>query len=282
MDSIAASIVLYNPDLVRLKENIDAIYNQVEELVLIDNNSNNIDLIDKAYNNYNKVIIVKNPSNLGIAKALNQAMEYCKLKGHEWVLTLDQDSVSPSNIIEEYKKYIKIPNVAIVSPIIADRNRTKLLVEKDYKDSYELIDKCITSAALTNVSVWKEINGFDEIMFIDLVDFEYCKRVVLNGYKIIRVNNIVLLHEIGHITQRKFFFREVNVMNHSAFRKYYMARNMIYYSKKYRTFGSLINAYLRIFKLILSTLLYEKNKFEKIKRIIQGIYDGIKLKKSKK
>lgn len=277
MDRIAASIVLYNPDLIRLKENIIAIYNQVEELVLIDNSSINIDLIESEYRDYENITIIKNESNLGIARALNQGMIFCESKGYKWVLTLDQDSVCPSNIIEEYLKYIKIPMVAIVSPIIADRNKPESFIEKNYINSYELIDKCITSAALTNISIWKEIDGFDELMFIDLVDFEFCKRVLLNGYKIIRINNLVLLHEIGHITQRRIFHLKVDVKNHSAFRKYYMARNIIYYSKKYRSYGSVISAYLRVLKLFILMMLYEKHKINKASAILKGVKDGRRL-----
>lgn len=279
MCSIAAGIILCKPDLIRLKENIDSIYNQVELVILIDNNSSNIDLIEIEYCNSEKIIIIKNENNLGIAIALNQAMSICQSQGYTWVLTLDQDSVCPSNLMEEYKKYLELPDVAIISPVVYDRNRIKSFsVDNIYAASYELIDKCITSAALTNVAIWKSVGCFDEVMFIDYVDFEYCKRVVLNKYKIIKVNTVVLLHEIGHITQRKFFVREINVMNHSAFRKYYMSKNMLYYAKKYRVSGSVMNAYLGIFKLMLITLLYEQNKWEKIRKIIQGMYDGRKLK----
>lgn len=277
MGSIAAGIVLYNPDLIRLKENIEAIYSQVELIVLIDNDSSNINLIEREYKVYEKIIIIKNENNLGIATALNQVMFFCESQGYKWVLTLDQDSVCPYNIIEQYKRYIDIPNVAIVSPIISDRNMTERPVEKCFSSDYELIDKCITSAALTSVEVWRKIGRFDEVMFIDYVDFEYCRRVILNGYKIINVKTVVLFHEIGHITQSKFFLREINVMNHSAFRKYYMARNMLYCAKKYRESGSIMNAYIRILKLGLITLLYEQNKHEKIHRIIKGMHDGRRL-----
>lgn len=277
MESIAAGVVLYNPDLVRLKENIDAISNQVKLLVLVDNNSNNINSIESEYSGNKNIIIIKNKSNFGIAKALNQIMTFCEEKGYEWVLTLDQDSVCPSNMIEEYSKYIEISDVAIISPIIVDRNTTKSSKEKKHNSSYELIEECITSAALTNVSIWKEISGFDEFMFIDLVDHEYCKRVRLNGKKIIEVNSVVLLHEMGHVTQHKFFGKEVNVMNHSAFRKYYMARNTLYCAKKHKGFGSVIYAYIRVLNLILRTLLYEQNKWEKIRKIILGMNHGRKL-----
>lgn len=56
----------------------------------------------------------------------------------------------------------------------------------------EFIDFCITSASCTNLAVWKEVGGFDERLFIDLVDNEFCKRLIVSGYKILRLNNLVL------------------------------------------------------------------------------------------
>jgi rhamnosyltransferase len=274
---VAAGIILYNPDLIRLKENIDNIYNQVEIVVLIDNNSSNINLIEKEYSLYKNIIIIKNESNLGIATALNQAMSYCQTKGYMWVLTLDQDSVCPTNLMEEYRKYLDLPNVAMVSPVIADRNRKEKLRGRVPNTHYEVVDKCITSAALTSVAVWEEIGGFDSQMFIDLVDFEYCKRVILNGYEIIKINTVVLLHEIGHITQHKFLIWEINVKNHSPFRKYYMARNILYDAQKHKTKDSIMKAYLRVLKLFIITILFEKDKAKKGIAIIKGFKIGKKL-----
>lgn len=277
MGGIAAGVILYNPDLVRLKENIEAIYQQVEHLVLIDNNSNDIKVIESEYCHYDKITIIKNEKNLGIAKALNQAMLFCQSKGYTWVLTLDQDSVCPSNLILEYKKYLGIPNVAIISPVIDDRNMRKSPTEKRFANSVEEIDKCITSANLTNIDIWNSIGRFDELMFIDLVDLEYCKRVIQNGYKILRINTVILLHEVGHITEPKFLFWKIFIMNHSAFRKYYIARNILYFAKKHRTRWSIMLGYLRVFKLLAFTLLYEKDKVEKGMAILRGIKSARKL-----
>lgn len=39
---VLAGIVLYNPEIGRLQENIDAIYQQVDTVLLIENGSSNI------------------------------------------------------------------------------------------------------------------------------------------------------------------------------------------------------------------------------------------------
>ena len=43
---ICAGIVLYNPDIERLSDNIDSVISQVEKIYLVDNGSKNINKIE--------------------------------------------------------------------------------------------------------------------------------------------------------------------------------------------------------------------------------------------
>ncbi|MCI3028747.1 glycosyltransferase family 2 protein [Desemzia sp. C1] len=272
MSNVSAVIVLFNPNIVRLKENINSIINQVKEIVLVDNGSKNIELVKKEYENNERIFFINNKENLGVAAALNQGMDFFKKKNYSWVLTLDQDSVSPSNLISELGKYTEILDVGIICPNIIDRNNIR---NQEKTNGIEYTNQCITSGSLTNTHIWESVDKFDEKLFIDLVDFEYCNRLGKNAFKIIKVYNVDLLHEIGNITQHKFLFWEVNVMNHSAFRKFYMSRNLLYCARKSRNISYLFTAYIRIAKILLSVLLYESNKLDKIKEIFHGLYKGM-------
>lgn len=88
-----AGIVLYNPDLGRLKENIESICKQVDKVILIDNGSDNIREIEDLIKEYLNCILLKNGENMGIAYALNQILKYAYENDVKWFLTLDQDSV---------------------------------------------------------------------------------------------------------------------------------------------------------------------------------------------
>ena len=103
-DLTAAGIVLYNPDINRMKENINAIINQVDYVILVDNGSKNKSDIEAAiehsFYNSDKLIINFSQKNNGIAWALNQIFKIAEEQSVKWVLTLDQDSVCPSDIIE--------------------------------------------------------------------------------------------------------------------------------------------------------------------------------------
>lgn len=275
MENISACIITFNPDINRLKENISSLRRFTFDILLVDNGSTNVDEINKLKEQYN-LIIIYNKENLGIAKALNIGFKNSiEIFHSDWILTLDQDSVI-NNSMNKLKSYISNEN-GIICPQIFDLN-SKKIIDKETG----LINKCITSGALTNVESWKSVNGFDEIMFIDNVDFDFCYRLQKKGYKIYRVEDAILKHEIGKTTIRKFLFLNVVVKNHSAFRKYYISRNIIYFARKQSKSLLILKAYLQYLKMYFIILFYESEKNQKINAIKNGFKDGKKLLINKK
>lgn len=269
---IVAGIVLYNPELTRLKENINSIIKQVNKLIIVDNNSDNKIEVKKLIDEYPNIILIENKINVGIAKALNLMCKRAYGDNYEWILTLDQDSVCPPNIIREYEKKINIPNLGILCPLINDLNNPL----KEINNQDNTVEKCITSGSLVRLEAWSKVGGFDEWMFIDLVDFDFSKKIISKSYIIKQINSVILIHEIGSIKKFNILFKEINVMNHSAFRKYYMARNNLYFAKKYRLDESYVRAIIKNMKLFTLTLIFENQKHSKIKAIIKGTIDGFR------
>lgn len=269
----AAGIVLYEPDIKRLEENISAISPQVKDLILIDNASKNTEEINKLIAGYNNITYIRNDKNYGIAKALNQMTLKAEELGASWILTLDQDTVCQPDIIEKYNGLAKRAkdNVAIITSNFKDRN---VEVESGVKQEYEKVSLCITSGALNNIKCIKAVGGFDEKLFIDMVDYDICYALVHSGYKIIRMNYTGFLHEVGKSTTRKFFGKNIIIYNHSPLRKYYWVRNSIYLKRKYNL-G--LKADTRVIKRIIQTLLYEEDKLPKLKSMCKGVADGYKL-----
>ncbi len=272
---IITGIVLFNPEMNRLKENVDAIYKKTQQIVFIDNGSDNIKQTEELLSSYEGIKIIRNDTNLGIARALNQICEYAMDNGADYVLTLDQDSVCPDSIIDEYKKYISDKS-GIICPVIKDRNHN--LNQVSGVEDVTEIEKCITSASLLNLQAWESVNGFDESMFIDGVDFDICMRIRKKGYSIFRVNSVVLIHEIGRITVRRFLLWKVMVKNHSAFRKYYIARNTVYLARKQGSAKKIAKSFFQVAKQWLCVLFYESEKKNKLVKIQKGFFDGLKTK----
>lgn len=276
MNKIYVGVVTYNPNINRLQENLDSICGQVQNIIVCDNGSDNIAEIESLSCGYSNVEMIKLGKNLGIAAALNRLMEWGERQNQDWMLSLDQDSVCDSDYVNRMLPYLTVEkNLGIVAPVIVDRNVG--IVGHNPKNDYESVNTCITSGSFSRIDVWKNIGGYDEKLFIDSVDFEYCYRVRKKGYLVIQVRNVKLLHEIGNSRIRKFLFFKVSVKEHSAFRKYYIARNNIYYPLKHKLWLRFIRAHLRNLWMIVVILLYEKDKNEKIKAVLNGWHDAYSL-----
>lgn len=273
----AAGIVTYNPDINDLKQNIDAVKEQVDYVVLSDNGTKDISALRALISTYDEnVILIYNNSNLGIAAALNIIFAKVGELSCDWVLTLDDDSVCPDNMIRTYIDFLEhsTDNIGILCPVIKDKN---IGIIDGCDKPYEYIRRCITSGAFTSYAAWKSIGGFDEKLFIDGVDFDFCDRLIMSGYRVIRIKNTELLHELGHIKKRHILFIPVMVKNHSARRKYYIMRNRVYLSRKEKQKFRNLSSFLFLMKFSLITLLYEKDKKEKLGSIFRGYRDGFNM-----
>ena len=269
MKKIYAGIVTFNPDIERLKENVCAICIQVPEVVIFDNGSSNFVDIQENIAVFNNVIMIHSNENIGIAAALNRLMQWGFENNYDWMLSLDQDSVCDASYVNKMKQYLDVePLLGIVAPVIVDRNVG--VVGHNPNKEYCHVNTCITSGAFSKIEYWKQIGEYDESMFIDSVDFEYCYRMRKNGYGVIQVKDVYLLHELGNSVKRRFLFWKIDVTGHSAFRKYYIARNNVYYPKKHHLWIHFIRGNYRNLKMIVIVLLYEDNKKEKIRSILSG------------
>ena len=90
---IPVGIVTYNPDIVRLRENINAVYNAAAVVIIADNGSVNSKEIQTLISEYDRIVFLSNDVNKGIAAALNQLCEEAVNRKYSYILTLDQDSV---------------------------------------------------------------------------------------------------------------------------------------------------------------------------------------------
>ncbi|NQQ99221.1 glycosyltransferase [Streptococcus suis] len=295
MEKVAAGIVLYNPnDRERLDDCIDSILNQVDKLYIYDNSTEKLD-----YSFPDKVSYKTKGTNVGIAFALNELMSMADQDGYNWIITMDQDSIMPQGIVQQYLKTIEEEDrkLAIVCPQVIDKRRKYMNL--NHTEEKEYVEECITSASCTSIMAWKAIGGFDEWLFIDLVDNEFCKRLIVSGYKILRLNFLVLDQEFGNIEPKSekiqnFWINLSKALNNKNIAKfsykkivdpkrvYYTSRNIIYVNKKLKLYGKTAysnyncNGYFGfIISFLLPSLLRAKSKLKVLQAIFKGTIDGL-------
>ena len=268
---IAGCVILYNPDNT-VVNNIKTYIEDLDMLYIIDN-SNGSNVVERLLQEYQNINYIKNEINLGIAKPLNKVLELIKSK-YNFLLTMDQDSYfvnkSAANYREKILSYDWSKTLGI-SPVILDKKNKKVSDKNFYA--------VITSGNLVNVKNVISIGGYNEDLFIDEVDNEFCYRGVVKGYKSCKINDgIYMKHCIGEPISVKIFNRYYHPMNHNYIRTYYIIRNRLYVYFKYHNIDNknFYYNYIRAtFRLVFGKIFFEKDKKRKLKSIYLGIRDYI-------
>lgn len=282
MNSVAAIIITYNVENdFRLR--INKLKGKVDEIIVVDNGSTN-ETINMLKALEDEITVIYLNENKGIASALNKGIDYSIKKGYQWVLTLDHDSIVTEDMINNMLNCYKGLNrnlkeeVAMLVPIHVEEkeyNNSSNINEGINLNSYNEVLTEITSGALTKAKVYKDVAMYDEKLFIDLVDHDFCLNLNKKGYKILQVNSAVLVHNLGESEKKKVLGVTMMPTNHSALRRYYMSRNRHYIWDKYKDdFPKwVLTDKRRFITENLKIILFEDNKIEKFKYIRKGIKD---------
>lgn len=274
MKNICALIVTFNPDIKLLLNNIYSIKDQVDTVYIVDNCSSNINEIKKHICSIDNLHIFCNEKNYGIAYALNKGFELAKKDCYEWVLTLDQDSICPEKMVEKFLPFMDAEKVGIVCPLVDYKNYYR---KKDHTgNEFDYVKACMTSGSMTSIKAWEKVGGFDEWLFIDCVDNDFCIKLENIGMKMIRVNSAVIKHELGNASKIKWGPLKLTVFNYNSVRNYYIVRNNLYLNYKHRkTVFVTRNLIILMFNEIIKVI-FEKNKMKTIISFMYGLKDGMK------
>lgn len=272
-NNLAIIIVTYNPE-----SNLEILLSKCNkissQIIVVDNNSSNKDWVREISKSVGATCIA-NSDNLGIGKAINVAISQIDRKHVQYVVTFDQDSLPPDDLLESYNYVLKRENnVGLIGINFNQIIQQGIPNSYDYKESLDQI----TSGLLHNTEIFDAIGGYNERLFIDCVDFEYSLRVKKYGFKTIMISNCFLKHTIGNPKIITLGLIKIQSMNHSAFRQYYIIRNHIWLAKKYFSSFPLyfFNKFYHLFIRVTKTVLIDDDKKNKIIQISKGINDGFR------
>lgn len=267
---IAGVVVLYNSPI-DLLDNIQSYINQIEILYIVTNSNNEpIEQIINSFQTINIKIII-NKNNIGIASALNQAIELAILDGFDFLLMMDQDSkVSDSLVTAMTNEFNNDELIGILAPFVVHERNPKI----PHNSNREPIQVAMTSGSMIRLSIIKKIGKLLDDFFIDYVDQEISLRMKSNGFKIYQLNNVFVFHKLGNIVEKKMFGKKIFPMNYKPIRLYYKTRNRFYVYKMYKgIFSDFIKEdRLNFFKEIIKIILFEKKRLKKLYMILKGFY----------
>ena len=114
--------------------------------------------------------------------------------------------------------------------------------------------------------------GFREDYFIEYIDVEYSLRALSQNVPIYVNAAVTLRQSNGDIERRGKLFST----HHAAWRRYYIARNMVHCLRLYRSFCGLYwLSGLMAVQQAMTVLLFDSHKLEKFTAIACGYLDGM-------
>jgi rhamnosyltransferase len=262
---LAGTVILFYPPE-NVFANIATYIHEIEVLYIFDNTPDKIIRIPDEIKY--KCSYMHSGENEGIAKKLNDAMNIASNEGFDYLLTMDQDSFFGDGDLKKYKE--------IISEEI-ERNNISMFGVRYYElrkneNTNPSVNKLlITSGAVINLKINEIIGGFDENLFIDGVDTDYCLQTFSKGYKTFLVNELSLKHQLGEekkvmtpllkSTIRKF---------HNPTRLYYIVRNHLYLRAKYPTQHQYLNNKI-VLNEIKNCLFYAQDFVNNLKAILLAV-----------
>jgi rhamnosyltransferase len=281
---VCAVVITYNPDATFI-ENIAAVAPQVSHIVLVDNgSSSDTEKHLQALEARQDCTVIRNRQNLGIAAALNLGVKYAIQHEFDWIATFDQDSrISDrfiSQMLETYQQALHPEKVALIAPSYVDQESgvNGALVRVSNGE----ILHTMTSGSVMPSSSIRKLGTFDESLYMDYVDVEFCLRARRQGLQILQ-SPAALFHSLGRITHHRFFGRGFGTTNHSAGRRYYITRNRLRLLLRYAADWSWL---WREIKMMLAEAvkiaLVEDNKWRKFRAMVAGTVDALSGKMGKR
>lgn len=234
-------VVLYFPSEDNLN-NIKQYSSYFTKLIVIDNTPNCSSCFFNLLSNISYIPLNK---NYGLGYALNLGLNKLIEEGYDYAMTLDQDTKIEYKNLEEYYNFISLNNnIAIISPnYIIDRKRLKKTSKKCTQTLFTM-----QSASVFNLKIFKLLGGFNEKLFIDCIDYDYCLKANRHDYDILIYNDYYVYHNPG-ITKK------IPIINYkygycSPTRIYYQSRNLRYLIKIHNIKRLYLLLWWKLFKII--------------------------------
>ena len=233
----------------------------------------------------NQICILGSSHNDGLSVAYNKILSRALEIKSEFILLTDQDSRFQDNILNDFINNICLkekidPKVAIFSMTPKDNVNVSMEEILRYRENKFSSKKfSINSGSFLRVKAWNQIGGYDEKLFIDKVDTDFCQTLVKNKWKILQSEIHQFKHSIGQ--QKRFLLGIIKYNSQNEFRHYHSMLSRIYILKKYIKnnpsnnlilFLKNLKFFLQVLKHIMLILLFEEEKINKLNNIFKPFF----------
>ena len=253
-----------------LKGCLNSIYQTIQEIdfevIIIDNSEEDLGL-QSLKENYPKVQIVYNPTNVGFSKANNQA---AKIARGKFLFILNPDTILKEQAINSMFRHIRSNlEIGVLGPKVLNPDGSLQYSCRRYPtlwtglfNRYSIFSRLFPQNRLTTrylmldfehnetspvdwlsgcclmipKSVFEAVNGFDENYFLFNEDIDLCRMLNQSGKKVIYFPEAKVIHKVS--TSNSKTTSRVIIQRHLG---------MMYYFKKYHSKNLLIRVIVNFF-----------------------------------
>lgn len=279
MKKITAVLTLYYPDN-SVINNISALAKQVDRILLADNSLENNELM---FLGIEKVKYFWNQCNLGLSSAFNRIFYRNEFDDEEFIIFFDQDSTIPDEYINKLCNYFenieKTIKIGCIGPQYIDTNTKKLITPRFIREVYDgcyIVSSMITSGLLTKYKILKDISFWNEQIFLDMADWDFCWRLKEKKYQIVICTKITLIHTLGKGIKKIGFLK---IRQNHPVREYYQLRDCRkLFVKSYVPLKYKIRFLIMLYIMPIFYVIFLPNRVQRLIYIKHAFLDSLKRK----
>lgn len=272
-DSTCAIVITFQPDA-GFSDRVGRLSSEFHHVFVVDNASGDLQIRED-----DKIRVLKNDHNIGIAAALNLGLRCADEASYAWAVTFDQDSEPIEGFTEAMIASVRTLKTRkfLLGANYVDVHRGRLAHRAGSRGTRPVRrTTLITSGMLLPVSFALAIGGFREDFFIDSVDHEFCLRAADHGAGLFVTREPLMQHSIGAPVDGVRWARALSSA-HLPARKYFIARNALWTVRLHASHHPLwsLRQFVRIVAEAVGILLFETGRCIKIAALLRGIKDGV-------
>lgn len=275
---IISLITLYYPTKETVS-NVRSVSAQSDIVYLCDNSPSNNASLFVGISNTRYTYFGK---NLGLSAAFNAVLKKQTFSDDGFILFFDQDSKIDEDhikkLISEYEQ-LEMAGIQVgcLGPVYFNTSSNQIEIPKQKiqlnEHSYK-VSSTITSSMLVKHKTLKEIDFWNEKIFLDMADWDLCWRLIAFGKVCCMTDAVTLHHTLGKGEKKIGFLR---IKEGSPFRVYYQTRDCLrLITKSYVPFKYKIRFFLMLTVRPIEHFIFLGHKRERIKYFIKGIRDFYK------
>lgn len=274
---ICALIVIYQPKIDLLTRTINSLIDNVDEVLIYQNS-----LVDINY--ALNLQFYGDGTNVGIAKAQNVLIEAAVKQKFNFALFSDQDTIYPIDFLKKITPlFRRNKNIVAVAPGWSNSLKSSEFNGFHQFDKSGKIKLCtsisepvsishaISSGMIIDLQLSKNVGPFDEDLFIDWVDNDWCWRANAMGYKILGDPRTLINHQLG--TRSVLLFNRFFSVR-SPERNYFIIRNALILMRKHKNLNIRKYLALKIIHHFIFSLLASQSKRKELKTLLKALSDG--------